>query len=137
MRYFISPHNIRPHWATTSLPERLRWMEDRNEFSYVPVDIKENSDMYVLSALVPGLKADDITISLEQEVLTVEGNLNYEREEDGTYLVSERPSGSFKRSFKLPSAIDAEKISAKLTDGILVVEIPKSESSQSRIIKVK
>jgi HSP20 family protein len=112
-------------------------MEDRNEFSFVPVDIKENSDMYVLSALVPGLKADDITISLEQEVLTVEGDLNYEREEDGTYLVSERPSGSFKRSFKLPRAIDAEKISAKLTDGILVVEIPKSESSQSRIIKVK
>ncbi len=137
MRYYIAPHNFRPHLASTSLPERLRWMDERNEFSFVPVDIKENSDIFVLSALVPGLKADDITISLEQEVLTVEGNLNYEREEDGTYLVSERPSGSFKRSFKLPSAIDAEKISAKLTDGILVVEIPKSESSQSRIIKVK
>jgi HSP20 family protein len=112
-------------------------MEDRNEFSFIPVDIKEKSDMYIMSALVPGLKADDITISLEQEVLTVEGNLNYEREEEGNYLVAERPSGSFKRSFKLPSAIDAEKISAKLADGILVVEIPKSETSQSRIIKVK
>ena len=93
--------------------------------------------MYVLSALVPGLKADDIKISVEKDVLSVEGNLNYEREEDKSYLVSERPSGSFKRSFRLPSAIDAEKIDARLTDGILVVEIPKSEAGQSRIIKVK
>ena len=67
MRYYIAPHNFRPHWATHPSPKDCAgWMIGMNFRLYRW--ILRNSDMYVLSALVPGLKADDITISLEQEV---------------------------------------------------------------------
>ena len=118
------------------LPRRMRGMGERSEMAFVPVDIIETTDKYTLTALVPGLKADDVNISVEKDVLTLESDMGYTREEDKTYVVAERPSGGFKRSFRLPSAIDADKIEARLTDGILTVDIPKSEAAQPRNIKV-
>lgn len=136
MRYYISPMNQRPHWAMPDLPRRMHWMGERPTAAFVPVDIVESTDKYILTALVPGLKADDVHISVEKDVLSLESEIGYTREEDKSYLVAERPSGGFKRSFRLPAAIDAEKIEARLTDGILIVEIPKSEAAQPRNIKV-
>lgn len=136
MRYYISPMNQHPRWAMPEIARRFHWMGEHPEMTFVPVDIVESNEGYVLSALVPGLKADDIHISVEKDELSIEGDLGYTRDEDKTYLVAERPGGEFKRSFRLPSAIDADKISAKLNDGILIVEIPKSEIAQPRNIKV-
>lgn len=135
MRYYIAPVNQRPQWSIASLPRRIQAERASEEFQFIPVDILEKQDKFVLSALTPGLKAEDINISLEKDVITIDGSLAYDREE-GNYLVSERPLGYFKRSFRLPSPIDAEKIEAKLSDGILHIEIPKSEKALPRTIKV-
>jgi HSP20 family protein len=136
MRYYISPINQRPHWALAATPRRSHWMEERSETLSVPMDIIEKEDSFHLSVLVPGLKAEDVSISLEKEILTIQGNLGYQREENQNYVVAERPSGDFKRSVKLQAAINAEKIEAKLTNGVLTVDIPKSEAAKPRTIKV-
>ncbi len=136
MRYYISPLNQRPHWAMAATPRRSQLMEERSETVSVPMDIVEKANSYHLSILVPGLKAEDVSISLEKETLTIQGSLGYQREEDQNYLLAERPSGDFKRSVKLPAAINAEKIEAKLTNGVLTVDIPKSEAVKPRTIKV-
>jgi HSP20 family protein len=136
MRYYVSPMNQHPHWAMPDLQRRMHWMGERPDMSFVTVDIVESNDRYILTALVPGLKAEDVNISVEKDVLSLESERGYEREEDKSYLVAERPSGGFKRSFRLPSAIDTDKIEAHLNDGILTVEIPKSDATQPRNIKV-
>jgi HSP20 family protein len=136
MRYYIAPVNQLPQWSVASLPRRIQALRTSDEFRFIPVDILEKQDEFILSALTPGLKAEDISISLEKDVITIEGSLAYAREEEGNYLVTERPSGNFKRSFKLPSPIDTEKIEARLSDGILIVEFPKSEKALPRMIKV-
>lgn len=136
MRYYISPMTQRPQWAFPHFGRRMRWMEEHGDADYVPVDIFEEKDSYILSALVPGRRAEDIQISVEKDVLTLQSETGYERDEEKTYLMAERPTGEFRRSFQLPTDIDAEKIEAKLVDGILTVNIPKSEVAQPRNIKV-
>ncbi len=101
------------------------------------VDIKENDTAYTLVADIPGVDPKDIDVHMEDGVLTVKGerNLNREEEKEG-YKRVERVHGSFYRRFSLPETVDAEKISAKCSDGVLEVTIPKQEKTQPRKIKV-
>lgn len=136
MCYYIAPVNHRPTWSFAPISRNSQQVETSRNTRFMPVDVIEKQDRFIISALVPGLLAEDINISLEKEVITIEGSLAYSREDGAEYLVAERPSGSFKRSFRLPSLVDAEKIDAKLVNGVLTVEIQKAEKAMPKTIKV-
>ncbi len=100
---------------------------------YLAVNVADDNDAYVLTALVPGLKADDLSIQVLEDVVTIEGRMP---ETDGEYLLRELASGSFRRELRLPAPLDAEHVEAKIADGILTVRLPKAESARPRTIKV-
>jgi HSP20 family protein len=101
------------------------------------VDIKEESDKFVLHADIPGVKPEAIDISMENGVLTVKGEKKTEAttEQEG-YKRVERSFGSFYRRFSLPDTADAEAISAKSKHGVLEIVIPKRAAVQPKKINV-
>ncbi len=101
------------------------------------VDIYENDDAFVATADLPGLKKDDIDVSIEDNVLTVSGERKFEKSDDqGIFRRVERSYGTFRRSFALPRGVDPSKVEAKFEDGVLSLTLPKSEMAKSRKIAV-
>ena len=101
------------------------------------IDIYESADAFIATADLPGLKKDDIDVSIEDNVLTVSGERKFEESKDtGTFRRVERAYGSFRRSFTLPRGVESAKVKAKFEDGVLRLEIPKSEMAKSRKIAV-
>ena len=108
-----------------------------NARSYAPeVDVRSNGDRVLFSFDVPGVKKDDIEITLENGVLTVKGSRKFEPTAAKEQLLLGRSYGTFSRSFSLPDHLDEEKLSANLTDGVLTVEIPKLQKAQPRRITI-
>lgn len=100
------------------------------------VDVVEKENAFELTAEIPGLDAKNIEISLSNDVLTIKGEKNEEKEEKTKdRYVSERRYGSFRRSLQLPSSVDAAKIEAAYKNGILTVTLPKSAEATLREIK--
>lgn len=102
------------------------------------VDIEEQTDRFVITADVPGVKPEDIDITMENGLLTIKGERREERNvaETGFRRV-ERVSGSFYRRFSLPDSADAERISANGKNGVLEIVIPKGEQAKARRISVQ
>lgn len=102
------------------------------------VDIKEENDRFVVIADLPGVKKDDIQISLEQNILTLKGERQFEKSEHKNgYSRRERVQGQFYRRFSLPQTANDEKISAKYTHGVLEITIPKKEPAVEKKIEIK
>lgn len=102
------------------------------------VDVKEEQGAYVVRADVPGVDPKDITLDMENGVLTLRGERKSEvKEEKENYHRIERVAGTFYRRFTLPDTADAESISAKYTNGVLEVRIPKQEKVLPRRIEVQ
>ena len=97
------------------------------------VNVREEEDAYILYALVPGLKAEDLTIQVLENVVSIEGEY---KDEETPFLLNELPRGDFRRSLRMPSEIDAEKVEARIADGILTLTLPKAESAKPKKIKV-
>lgn len=101
------------------------------------VDVKETADKYIIHADVPGVKAEDIDVTLEEGVLTIKGERAWGEEKEGeNYKRVERARGTFFRSFSLPDTADADAVNAKCSNGVLEVTIPKQPKAQPRKIKV-
>ena len=102
------------------------------------VDIREEDNRYVVEADIPGVARGNIDILLEDSVLTVKGQRSVESEEYAeNYRRRERTHGSFVRQFTLPDTVNAEAISATVTDGVLEIRIPKQEKPEARKITVE
>lgn len=97
------------------------------------VNIREEDEAYVLSALVPGLTAEDLNIQVLDDVIRIEGEY---RQDENRYLVQEIPHGSFARTLRLPAPIDAGHVEAKIADGVLTLTLPKAESAKPKKIKI-
>ncbi|HHT0593841.1 TPA: Hsp20/alpha crystallin family protein [Legionella anisa] len=101
------------------------------------VDIKEEKDRFVVLADIPGVKKEDIDISLEQHVLTLKGERHFEKsEERNGYTRRERTQGQFYRRFSLPQTADDSKITARYTHGVLEISIPKKEAAAEKKIAI-
>jgi HSP20 family protein len=101
------------------------------------VDLYEDKDTVTVQAELPGLKKEDINISLEDGFLTISGERKQEQKAEGAESYrTERFVGIFQRTVSLPSEVDAEKIKASYTDGILTVTLPKSEKSKPKQIPI-
>ncbi|WP_022947508.1 Hsp20/alpha crystallin family protein [Methylohalobius crimeensis] len=102
------------------------------------VDIKEKANQYVVHADLPGVKPDDIEITLENSILTIKGHRETEaKEEQEDYKRVERVYGGFFRRFALPDSVDADKIQANYEQGVLIITIPKKAEVQPKKITVK
>lgn len=123
---------------TYQFPHRMarRWMaavEHGREARFLPVNIRDVDDAFVLTALVPGMKSDDLNIQVLEDVLRIEGKFP---EDENEYLMQELPSGSFSRELRLPVGLDAGKVEASIADGVLTLRLPKAKSARPRTIKV-
>ncbi|MFZ5858469.1 MAG: Hsp20/alpha crystallin family protein [Chloroflexota bacterium] len=128
MTFYLQPY---PH--RHSMPRRwVRMAEDRTVRS-LAANVHDEEDAFVLTALVPGLKAEDLTINILEDVVTIEGEFKQDERE---YLMCELPVGNFRRSLRLPAAVNADKAEAKITDGVLTLHLPKAESARPKKIKI-
>jgi len=101
-------------------------------------EVKETKDAYVFKADLPGIKEENLDITLTGNRLAVSGHREAEQRVEGdTYYTYERSYGSFSRSFTLPEGVDAENISADLKNGVLSVSIPKRPEHQPKKISLK
>ena len=117
---------LRPHRGVR------RWVE--NDQQSLNVNIREEDDTYVLSALVPGLTADDLNIQILDDVVRIDGE--YQQDEN-QYLMQELPRGSFTRTLRLPVPIEADSVDAKIKNGVLTLTLPKAESAKPKRISIK
>jgi HSP20 family protein len=106
--------------------------------SFIPaVDLSETEDGFLVEAVVPGLKPEDLEIVCENNVLTIKGQVRQQTEDRKRhYHRVERRFGTFERSIGLPSSVKTDAIQANLTNGVLRLEIPKAENVKPRRINV-
>jgi len=109
-----------------------RWVNDSQHS--LGVNIREEDEAYILSALVPGLNADELNIQVLDDVVRIEGE--YQQDEN-EYLMQELPHGSFTRTLRLPVPINADSVDAKITNGVLTLTLPKAESAKPKKIQIK
>jgi len=130
-------------WGHFDLMDRLLaghvHSQDSSAAQWVPsVDIKEESERFVIHADVPGVDPKDIEISMEDGVLSLSGERKSEtRDQQDGWSRTERHTGRFLRRFTLPEGTDAEGISAQGSHGVLEIMIPKVAKAQPRKISVK
>ncbi len=107
--------------------------------SWMPaVDVAEEDNAYVVKVELPGVSKDDVKITLESNILTVQGEKKAEKEvNEKSYRRTERSYGSFQRSFTLPTIVKNDKIDAVFKDGILSITLPKVEEAKPKQIEVK
>ena len=108
------------------------------EGAYSPaVDVVEEKDTFLVKADLPGLSKDDVSVSIQDNFLTIKGERKYDAEKkDTSFYHRERIYGSFMRTIELPARVDAGKINATFKDGVLHVTLPKSEEAKPKEIKV-
>jgi HSP20 family protein len=128
MTFYIQPY---PYRRMSRRTAALNGGSSRENF--LNVNIRDEEDAFVLSALVPGLKADDLNIQVLEDVIRIEGEFQANEEE---YLLRELPHGSFRRTLRMPTEIDADKVEARIIDGVLTLRLPKAESALPKKIKV-
>lgn len=118
--------------------DRRNGPEARSRSGFVPsVDIYEETAHFVVAADLPGVDAAAIDITVEDDLLTLRGERKLEASAEGAELRrSERPSGRFERSFRLPETATAEGVEAKYRDGVLKISIPKAKEATPYRIEV-
>lgn len=138
MKY--NPNTYRPTTFSSLLD---RFFDDTfqggSQMDFTPsVDIAETKDAFEIHMQIPGVKKDDINISVENDLITVSGERRIENEKNEKNFHSrESYFGKFTRSFRLPEAVNVDKINAKQEDGILLVTLPKDEKKAAKkLIKI-
>ncbi len=103
----------------------------------LPLDVSTTPEALVVEASLPGVKPEDVEITLENNTLTISGKAAEERASgEGSHLVQEIRRGSFSRSVSLPAGLEADKATATFENGMLRLEIPKAEQVKPRQIKI-
>ena len=142
-KYRFRPASYSPWRALEVAQNRLAGLFDSplaSRTSWPPsVNVSETKDGLELTADLPGLSQDDLTIELENNVLTISGERTeqvMEGEEERRYRVWERSSGSFRRSFSLPRTISGDDVAATFENGVLTVLLPKASEAKGRAIEI-
>jgi HSP20 family protein len=141
------PHDavLRPFWNETWSPvtrmmeEFFNTAREGDMMVWGPnVDIVENPDGYEIYAELPGVKQEDVKITLDNNVLTLSGEKKQEIKEDrDNVLRVERSYGRFERSFSLPTTVKSDGVRASYEEGILRIQLPKAETAKARQIQIE
>ncbi|MGZ3421262.1 MAG: Hsp20/alpha crystallin family protein [Polyangiales bacterium] len=132
-------HRWDPFAELSRLQDQVaRTAAPRRERAFQPsVDIHEEKDAIVVRAELPGVKPEDVSITVENDLLTISGERRFEKREEGDYHRVEMTYGAFTRSFALPKTLASDAIEANLDAGVLTVRLPKRQESKPRKIDVK
>ena len=104
----------------------------------VLIDVIQKDDDVVVKASLPGVKSDDVDVSVEDNILTLRARRLSEAEgENATYLIQERPVGSFYRALRLPDTVDTDKIDCTYENGVLTITMPRAAEKKKKQIRVK
>lgn len=115
-----------PYWANGGTTGQLA------------LDLYQTDNEVVVKANIPGIRPEDIDISVSGDTLTIQGEVREEQEsEEKQYMVRERRYASFARSITLPSAVEADKATAEFENGVLILSLPKVEEVKPKRIAVK
>jgi len=102
------------------------------------VDVSETEGSVVVKAEVPGMERDDIEVSLTGDTLTIQGEKKDERKESkGSYRLVERRYGTFSRTIPVPQGIEADKVTAEFKNGVLTINLPKTEETRTKKIQIQ
>jgi HSP20 family protein len=123
MTYYIRPYRTHAR----------RRMENVEQAKILRVDVREEDAQFVVTTAVPGLSAEDLNIQVLNNVVRIEGEY---ATSDGEHLLREMPDGKFLRTLRLPTEIDANKVEAKIKNGILSLSLPKVEAARPKQIKI-
>tara|TARA_Y100001970_G_scaffold205978_1_gene250859 strand:+ start:4805 stop:5245 length:441 start_codon:yes stop_codon:yes gene_type:complete len=116
----------------------LNYYLNKNTDRSMDVDIKESDTSFTLTCDIPGVKKKNITVSINEDVLTISGvRESMSDDESDIYHYKERSRGTFSRSFTLPECILENKVKANFKDGILKLELPKTEIAKAKQIDIK
>ena len=113
--------------------------EDVADRRWTPaVDVRESGDALTLTVELPGLRKEDVQITLENNILSLSGERKFEKEtEEENYHRIERAYGSFSRSFTLPANVKADQVAATFQDGLLTISLPKVEEAKPRKVDIR
>jgi HSP20 family protein len=118
-------------------PSRAWRTTEANELTF-PVDVSETENEIVVKAVLPGVKPEDVDISVSEGVLTIKGETRSEQKtEKENYYRQEIRYGAFSRSIPMPTRVNHEQAGADFADGVLTVRLPKAEEVRPRSIKVR
>jgi HSP20 family protein len=107
------------------------------EAAALRLDIVASGDEYVISAAVPGLRAEDLSLEVLGDTVTIRGELPVTEPTEGVeILLHERRSGKFARSVTLPTEVDGAKAEAAIENGVLTLRLPKAETAKPKTIKI-
>ncbi len=102
------------------------------------IDLYQTADEIVVKAALPGLKPDEVQISVTGDVLTLRGEFKQQEEKkEATWHIREQRYGSFERSIMLPTEVQTDKAKADFENGILTISLPKAEAVKPRTINIK
>jgi HSP20 family protein len=102
------------------------------------IDLYQTNDEVVVKAALPGLKADDVQISVTEDVLTLRGEFKQDNvQSESTYHIREKRIGSFERSIMLPTDVQTDKAKADFENGILTITLPKADEVKPKTITIK
>ena len=103
----------------------------------IPLDAVEEDDKLVVRASLPGIAPDEIKVTIEDGVLSIDGETKVDEEpKEGKYLIRERRTGSFHRAMRLPDTVDVDLAETSYDEGVLTVAFPKAESKRARQLTV-
>lgn len=106
--------------------------------TFPPLNVREDADAFYLEAELPGLTEEQVQVSVvHRNQVVITGERKADEKAEGNWHRRERVFGKFQRTLKLPAPIDAEKVEAKLENGVLLVTLPKAEEAKPRRISVK
>ncbi len=117
----------------------FRWGQEESDGERLwrmPMDAYITDDAIVIQMAVPGIRPEDVNITLENNVLTISGELK-PREEGRNYILRERPVGRFERVMSVSTPVDANKAEAAFENGVLTLTLPKAEQVKPKTIQVK
>jgi HSP20 family protein len=128
--YYVSPRR--------RIAQRYRQLSDSQRPDVqIPVDVVADGDDYRITALVPGVKAEDLQIEILEDVVSIKGEFVSYLDEDAEILRQERPAGKFERTMRLPTLLQAAGADAEVVNGVLNLRVPKAEEAKAKQIKVK
>jgi len=108
-----------------------------NNGQYLPLDIYENDDAFIVKAFVPGVSQEQLDITVQQQTLTIRAEQPVEQEEGVRYHLRERTGGTWSRSVQLPAPFDANHIDAHLENGVLFLTLPKAPEAKPHKVQIQ